>query len=58
VDLRAQAQCIMDEAHKTSLFSKALRGDTAVKLMVDERKHFRRQVDGGSKREIANYTLL
>ena len=31
----AQAQRIMDEAHKTCPYSKALRGDTAVKLMVD-----------------------
>ena len=30
-----QAQCIMDEAHKTCPYSKALRGDTAVKLVVD-----------------------
>jgi Ohr subfamily peroxiredoxin len=32
---RAQAQRIMDEAHKTCPYSKALRGDTAVKLVVD-----------------------
>ena len=32
---RAQAQRIMDEAHKTCPYSKALRGDTSVKLMVD-----------------------
>ncbi|MEO8427962.1 MAG: Ohr family peroxiredoxin [Verrucomicrobiota bacterium] len=32
---RAQAQRIMDEAHKTCPYSKALRGGTAVKLMVD-----------------------
>lgn len=32
---RTQAQRIMEEAHKTSPFSKALRGDTAVKLVVD-----------------------
>jgi organic hydroperoxide reductase OsmC/OhrA len=31
----AQAQRIMDEAHKTCPYSKALRGDTSVKLMVD-----------------------
>ncbi len=31
----AQAQHIMDEAHKTCPYSKALRGDTAVKLTVD-----------------------
>ena len=33
---RAQAQRIMDEAHKTCPYSKALRGDTSVKLVVDE----------------------
>lgn len=32
---RAQAQHIMDEAHKTCPYSKALRGDTSVRLMVD-----------------------
>ena len=32
---RAQAQRIMDEAHKTCPYSRALRGDTSVKLMVD-----------------------
>lgn len=32
---RTQAQRIMDEAHKTCPYSKALRGDTAVKLVVD-----------------------
>jgi Ohr subfamily peroxiredoxin len=32
---RAQAQRIMDEAHKTCPYSKALRGDAAVKLTVD-----------------------
>ena len=32
---RAQAQRIMDEAHKTCPYSKALRADTAVKLTVD-----------------------
>ena len=32
---RAQAQRIMDEAHKTCPYSKALRGDASVKLMVD-----------------------
>jgi len=31
----AQAQRIMDEAHNTCPYSKALRGDTSVKLMVD-----------------------
>jgi osmotically inducible protein OsmC len=31
----AHAQRIMDEAHKTCPYSKALRGDTAVKLVVD-----------------------
>jgi osmotically inducible protein OsmC len=30
-----QAQRIMDEAHKTCPYSKALRGDTSVKLIVD-----------------------
>jgi osmotically inducible protein OsmC len=30
-----QAQRIMDEAHKTCPYSKALRGDAAVKLVVD-----------------------
>jgi Ohr subfamily peroxiredoxin len=32
---REQAQLIMEEAHKTCPYSKALRGDTGVKLMVD-----------------------
>ena len=32
---RVQAQRIMDEAHKTCPYSKALRGDTSVKLVVD-----------------------
>ena len=32
---RAQAQRIMEEAHKTCPYSKALRGDTAVTLVVD-----------------------
>jgi Ohr subfamily peroxiredoxin len=32
---RAQAQRIMDEAHKTCPYSRALRGDTSVKLVVD-----------------------
>ena len=32
---RVQAQRIMEEAHKTCPYSKALRGDTSVKLMVD-----------------------
>lgn len=32
---RAKAQHLMDEAHKTCPYSKALRGDTAVKLVVD-----------------------
>src|SRR6185503_3858636 len=32
---RAQAQRIMDEAHKTCPYSKALRGDASVKLTVD-----------------------
>ena len=31
----AQAQQIMEEAHKTCPYSKALRGDTFVKLVVD-----------------------
>jgi len=31
----ALAQRIMDEAHKTCPYSKALRGDTSVKLVVD-----------------------
>ena len=31
----AQAQRIMEEAHKTCPYSKALRGDTSVKLLVD-----------------------
>jgi organic hydroperoxide reductase OsmC/OhrA len=31
----ALAQCIMDEAHKTRPYSKALRGDTAVTQVVD-----------------------
>ena len=33
---RAQAQRIMDEAHKTCPYSKALRGNTSVKLMADQ----------------------
>jgi len=57
VDLRAQAQC-MGEAHKISPFSKALRGDASVKFMMEERKYFRRQFDGGSKRKTTNHTLL
>ena len=32
---RAKAQQIMDEAHKTCPYSKALRGDTTVNLVVD-----------------------
>jgi Ohr subfamily peroxiredoxin len=32
---RDQSQRIMDDAHKTCPYSKALRGDTSVKLMVD-----------------------
>ena len=32
---RAKAQHIMDEAHKTCPYSKALRSDTSVKLVVD-----------------------
>ena len=32
---RAQGQRIMDEAHKTCPYSKALRGDNSVKLVVD-----------------------
>jgi Ohr subfamily peroxiredoxin len=32
---RAQVKRIMDEAHKTCPYSKALRGDTSVTLMVD-----------------------
>ena len=32
---RTQAQLIMDEAHQTCPYSKALRGDTSVKLVVD-----------------------
>ena len=32
---RGQAQALMDEAHKTCPYSKALRGETAVTLMVD-----------------------
>jgi Ohr subfamily peroxiredoxin len=32
---RAQAQHIMEEAHKTCPYSKALRGDTSVELVVD-----------------------
>jgi organic hydroperoxide reductase OsmC/OhrA len=32
---RAQAQRILDEAHNTCPYSKALRGDTSVKLVVD-----------------------
>jgi organic hydroperoxide reductase OsmC/OhrA len=30
-----QVQRIMDEAHKTCPYSKALRGDTSVKLVAD-----------------------
>lgn len=32
---RTKTQHIMDEAHKTCPYSKALRGDTSVKLVVD-----------------------
>lgn len=32
---RAQAQRVMDEAHKTCPYSKALRGDNSVKLVMD-----------------------
>ncbi len=32
---RAQVQRIMDEAHRTCPYSKALRGDSSVKLVVD-----------------------
>ena len=32
---RAQARRIMDEAHRTCPYSKALRGDTSVELAVD-----------------------
>ena len=32
---RALAQRIMDEAHKTCPYSKAMRGDTSVTLVVD-----------------------
>ena len=32
---RAQAQRVMEEAHKTCPYSKALRGDASVKLVVD-----------------------
>jgi Ohr subfamily peroxiredoxin len=32
---RVQAQRLMDEAHKTCPYSKALRGDASVKLVVD-----------------------
>jgi len=32
---RAQAQRIMDAAHQTCPYSKALRGDTAITLVVD-----------------------
>ena len=32
---RTKAQHIMDEAHKTCPYSKALRGDTSVKLVLD-----------------------
>ena len=32
---RAQVQRIMEEAHKSCPYSKALRGDTSVKLIVD-----------------------
>ena len=32
---QSQGQRIMDEAHKTCPYSKALRGDTSVKLVVD-----------------------
>ncbi len=32
---QAQAKRIMDEAHKTCPYSKALRGDTAIRLIVD-----------------------
>jgi len=32
---RAQVKRIMDEAHKTCPYSKALRGDTSISLMID-----------------------
>jgi organic hydroperoxide reductase OsmC/OhrA len=32
---RAQVQRVMDEAHQTCPYSKALRGDTSVQLVVD-----------------------
>jgi Ohr subfamily peroxiredoxin len=32
---RTQAQLIMNEAHKTCPYSKALRGDTSIKLVLD-----------------------
>jgi Ohr subfamily peroxiredoxin len=32
---KVQAQRLMDEAHKTCPYSKAMRGDTSVKLVVD-----------------------
>ena len=32
---RAQAQRLMDDAHRTCPYSRALRGDTSVKLVVD-----------------------
>jgi organic hydroperoxide reductase OsmC/OhrA len=32
---RAQAQRVMNEAHKTCPYSKALRGDASVKLVAD-----------------------
>jgi len=34
----AQALLIMDQAHETCPFSKAMRGDTSVRLVVDEQR--------------------
>ena len=63
---RAQVQRIMDEAHKTCPYSKALRGDTSVKLVVDQPAEpargrgnpFAAIVGDESKLTLTNYKLL
>jgi osmotically inducible protein OsmC len=63
---RNQAQLIMEEAHGTCPYSKALRGDTSVKLIVDQPAEpvrgrgnpFAVFVGGESKRTLTNHKLL
>jgi Ohr subfamily peroxiredoxin len=43
---RVQAQRIMEQAHKTCPYSKALRGDTSIKLIVDEPAKFPSPAEG------------